>query len=392
MNVKPNYDVIVVGAGPAGSVAALTAAKFGLDTLLVEKRQEIGVPLRCAEAIGVDTLREFVEPDPRWVCAEIEHYRLIAPDGTSVTIPPFEPTLILERKVFDRELAHLAVMAGCTVRVKTQATGLLTEDGRVTGVKLSGIGGECEAHAKVVIAADGAESQLARWAGLRSVPRTGDVMITAQYVMGGVECDPNTCDYYLGRDIAPGGYGWVFPKGNGLANVGVGVAGDELKEDSALGYLERFVGRLFPNASPVGLVVGGIPVGGPLRRLVTDGLMLVGDAAHQADPLTAGGIGYGMLAGKMAAECAAEAIRRGDTSRQGLRQYETQWNKVHGGTQRRSYRIRELIRHLSDDTLNQIMSVAAANPVEKVGVRNMALAALKQHPKLLLELGSVLLK
>ena len=391
MKLKGEYDVIVVGAGPAGSMAALTAARSGLDTLLIEKRQEIGAPLRCAEAVGMDTLRRLVEPNPRWICTEISAFRIVAPNGKSVKVPPTEPTVILERKVFDRDLAHLAAMAGCAVRVKTQATGLLSENGKVVGVRLSGMDGEAEVRAKVVIAADGPESQLAQWAGLARPARLHDMGVAVQYVLSGLELDPTVCEYHLGSEIAPGGYGWVFPKGEHMANVGVGVPADVLDDGtSALDYLERMVERLFPDASPVGLVVGGVPVGGPLKKLATDGLMVIGDAAHQADPMTGGGIGYGMEAGKLAAECAVEAIRRGDTSRRSLKAYERQWLKANAGFHKRSYRARELFRALSDDTLNSLMEIAVENPVEKVGLRGMVMAVFKNHPRLLLEASAAL--
>ena len=251
--------------------------------------------------------------------------------------------------------------------------------------------GEAEVRAKVVIAADGPESQLAQWAGLARPARLHDMGVAVQYVLSGLELDPTVCEYHLGSEIAPGGYGWVFPKGEHMANVGVGVPADVLDDGtSALDYLERMVERLFPDASPVGLVVGGVPVGGPLKKLATDGLMVIGDAAHQADPMTGGGIGYGMEAGKLAAECAAEAIRRGDTSRRSLKAYERQWLKANAGFHKRSYRVRELFRALSDDTLNSLMEIAVENPVEKVGLRGMVMAVFKNHPRLLLEASAAL--
>src|SRR5512141_2996625 len=123
--MKPAYDVIVIGAGPAGSIAARTTAQAGLSTLLIEKRQEIGSPVRCAEAVGRETVKTFIPLDPRWIAAEIDTFSVSNSQGDCVVMPPEERTLVLERKIFDRELAHSAADAGAEVMVKTRATGLV---------------------------------------------------------------------------------------------------------------------------------------------------------------------------------------------------------------------------------------------------------------------------
>jgi digeranylgeranylglycerophospholipid reductase len=106
--MKPNYDVVVIGAGPAGSIAARTTAQLGLSTLLLEKRQEIGSPVRCAEAVGRETVAKFIPLDLRWIATEIDTFSVTNALGDSIVLPPLEKTLVLERKLFDRELAHSA--------------------------------------------------------------------------------------------------------------------------------------------------------------------------------------------------------------------------------------------------------------------------------------------
>src|SRR5512145_1580220 len=106
--IRETYDVVVIGAGPAGSIAARTCAQAGLRVLLAEKRQEIGSPVRCAEAVGKDTAAEFIPLDAKWIAAEIDHFSLSSALGDTIHFPPLETTLVLERKLFDRELAHSA--------------------------------------------------------------------------------------------------------------------------------------------------------------------------------------------------------------------------------------------------------------------------------------------
>ncbi|MEN6395266.1 MAG: FAD-dependent oxidoreductase, partial [Methanoregula sp.] len=114
--MKNNYDVLIIGGGPAGALAARTAAEKGLSTCLVEKRPAIGAPVRCAEGIGKEGLSEFVEPDPRWISADMSGAVIVAPDGFEMSLASSmagsKVGYILDRKVFDRALVWQAAEAG----------------------------------------------------------------------------------------------------------------------------------------------------------------------------------------------------------------------------------------------------------------------------------------
>lgn len=346
---RRRYDLVVIGAGPAGSMAAYTVARAGLSVLLLEKRQEIGSPVRCAEGVGRDQLLAFVEPDRRWVAAEVGVAEITAVAGD--TIRRLRASgghgFILERRVFDRALAERAAAAGAEVRVKAAAAGLLAEAGRVCGVgirrgDLLGSSGPVEVQAHVVIGADGVESQVGRWAGLSEALPLADTMVCAQYLLAGIEIDPACTSYTIDANMAPEGYAWVFPKGEGRANVGLGMRAD-LARQSALEHLDRFVAdhRFLAQGYPVTLIAGNVPVGLPPARLACDGLMLVGDAARQVDPLTGGGIANAMAAGQMAAEVAVEAIAAGDLSAAYLNRYQERWQRTRGRKMERNYRLRQ---------------------------------------------------
>jgi digeranylgeranylglycerophospholipid reductase len=341
--LRRRYDVVVVGAGPGGSLAAREVAELGLSVLLLEKHQEIGSPVRCAEGIAHETLVPFIEPDPHWISAVVSKAQItVEGETTMARQAEGRKGYILERRVFDRVLAEEAAKAGAQVMVKMAATGLLLEDGVVQGVVARGPVGTMEIECAVVIGADGVESQVGPWAGLDTTLPLRDMMACAQYLLAGIEIDPTCCYYYIGQEMAPGGYAWVFPKGEGKANVGLGVQAD-LAADSALNYLTRFIENQphLAQGSPVTLVVGGVPVGPPLPRLVASGLMLVGDAARQVDPLTGGGIANAMMAGHLAAEVAAQAIAAGDTSAEALALYEQRWMANRGRKMARNYRLKE---------------------------------------------------
>jgi len=202
--MKSKYDILVIGGGPAGALAAKTAAEAGNSVCLIEKRPAIGTPVRCAEGIGKELLKEFVKPDPRWISADIERARLIAPNGTTIALEQDragnEVGYVLDRKVFDRELVWQAAEAGADVAVKTRATAPIMENGAVRGANVISIGRPAEIRAEVVIAADGTEAQFARRAGLDTVVPLREMMSCAQYLMTDIDIDAGSTDFYLGNE------------------------------------------------------------------------------------------------------------------------------------------------------------------------------------------------
>jgi digeranylgeranylglycerophospholipid reductase len=383
--MRDSYDVVVIGAGPAGSIAARTCAQAGLRVLLAEKRQEIGSPVRCGEAVGRETVEKFIPLDPRWIVAEVDTFSVSNPQGDTVVMPPLEHTLILERKIFDRELAFSAAQAGAEVVVKARATGLMTHERGVAGVQLVVQGRPRDVRAPLVIGADGTEAQSTRWAGLKSIPQLRDYYTAAQYLMTDIDVNPRICQYHIGWSLAPGGYAWIFPKGDQKANVGLVMWVDPREKRSAIDYLNDFVALRFPGRSVLAQVVGGIPVTNVLPEMVTDGYLAVGDAAHQSDPLTAGGITNGMHGGLFAAQTAIAALQAGDVSRKFLHMYEETWDAEFGKLYRRLQRIRHAVVKVPEEKLSRMIHEAAQLDSRHMSLRDLFFIALKAHPQLLLE-------
>ena len=154
--MKKHYDLLIIGGGPAGAIAARTAAKAGLSACIVEKRPAIGAPVRCAEGIGMESLAEFVEPDPCFISAEMQRAAIVAPDGTTMMLDSQSAGgkvgYVLDRKVFDRELVWQAAEAGADVAVKTRASAPIMNDGKVCGATLEFCGTRTDVMADVVVA------------------------------------------------------------------------------------------------------------------------------------------------------------------------------------------------------------------------------------------------
>jgi len=294
--MRREYDVLVVGGGPAGAVAAKNFADKGLSVLLCEKRPAIGAPVRCAEGVGKKLLYEFFKsPEEQWIAAEIDKANIIAPDGFKMTLEPekagSEVGFVLNRKIFDRDMVWQAAEAGAEIRVKTRAISPLMDNGAVRGALIEYNGQIDEVHAKLTIAADGVESKFSRWCGVDTTVPLREIESCAQYLMTGIDIDPHATEFYTGNEIAPAGYVWIFPKGEKTANVGIGMGGDRLKPGNRpIDYLNRFVEKNFPTGKTIELIAGGVSICRPLTSTVADGLVITGDAARLSDPMTGGGI------------------------------------------------------------------------------------------------------
>ncbi|MCD1293573.1 digeranylgeranylglycerophospholipid reductase [Methanocella sp. CWC-04] len=368
--MKDKYDVIVVGAGPSGSIAARTAAEKGLEVLLIEKRQEIGEPVRCGEGVPRNALLKFTDIDPKWVCSKISGARLFSPDGNKFELreknSDTELGYVLDRKIFDRDMARSAANAGAEVMVKTQATSLLMDKGQVCGIR--GISrGECfEIAAPVVIGADGVESKIGRWAGIDTTLKLKHAATCAQFHLTGIDIDPSCCDFYFGSSVAPGCYAWVFPKGKDEANVGLGMLASMTDRSHPIQYLTEFVNARFPGSSILESVAGIVPVQDTLPCISTGGMMLTGDAARLSDPLTGAGIISAMASGRISGNVAADAIRSGDVSASSLAAYDREIFDTIGRMISRNYKLAMVVSRMNDSSLNIFFGTLKSRGMEKV--------------------------
>ena len=389
------YDILIIGAGPAGSGAAITAAKAGLSVLMIEKRAEIGSPKRCGEGLSRSSLRRmgYDEAVPVWVSTPITGATVYAPNKKYVRMDHTEPEYdcdgwVVERKQFDKWLATEAAKAGARVIAKTEAVKLLKEDDKIVGATLKTHEEEWDVKAKIVIAADGVESKIAREAGIDTTLKITDIASCAQYEMAGIKIDNNRIELYFDQELAPGGYFWIFPKGEGRANIGIGVR-KPFSSGVAHEYLKNFIETCpgLKGGSIIEVNSGGVPVGGLLKDMVTDNFMVVGDAAHHANPIHGGGISESFVGGKIAAEVAVEVIRAGDTSKEALSRYNEKWWEERGNMLTKVLRLREVTETLNNDELNWLADeLYGVNLTEFSRARKFTLLAkiLMKKPSLVL--------
>jgi len=388
----PEYDVVVVGAGPAGSMTAKWAAKGGARVLMVEKRQEIGSPVRCGEGISRSWLDSVgIKLDSKSVAREVKGAKIVAPNGSSFYLSEKmagdEVGIVLDRVFFDKLLAHDAVKAGADLMLKTSAIKLLKSGEKVTGVTVKSFGEKKDIKCGCVVGADGFESQVGRWADINTSLTPRDITSCFQYRLTNINHEADYCEFVLGSK-APGGYIWIFPKNEDTANVGIGMQLTKLKEKADVKkYLDKYIqgdARL-KKGRPLELVSGAVSICAPLERTVGNGVLLVGDSARQIDPITGGGISNSCKAAKIAGEVLAKAAREKNFSQQSLQRYEKGWRNILEDHLYRNWMAKEKLVTLSDETFNKVITTLNEVGVEKMSTLAILKAIETRHPDLVKE-------
>jgi len=270
--------------------------------------------------------------------------------------------------MWEKELAAEAIRSGAKYMLKANVIDLIKEDDTVKGVVVERDGKEEQYFSKIVIAADGVDSRIARMAGIQTTIPLTECDSGYQYEMANVPIeDPYKMELYFGKEVAPRGYIWVFPKGKDIANVGIGIIGSS--EKTAKFYLDRWLenNSRFKDASIIEINAGVIPVCAPIETMVANGLMVIGDAARMINPIHGGGIGSAMEAGIIAAEVGANAIREGDVTRDRLMEYQKRWHEVRGKEFERILKVRKFFEKLSDEQMEIIADAVDPKVLVELG-------------------------
>ncbi len=384
------YDAVVVGAGPAGLMAARKIARKGFSALILEKERDLGTRA-CAEAVSSSAFETAEIPPSSSLISNTIHGAYVFPPDESkmVKISGEYRGYILNKPLFLYALASEAASAGSEIQMRSEVKGINIEGGVAKSLVYERKGELRTVGFRYLVGADGVGSVVARSCGFDLGGY--EIIPTIQYVM--VNCripERNMIRVYLGNEVAPLGYVWVFSKNEYMANVGIGVRGKPAKP-----YLDRFIAghpEFFGNAKVIKEGGGGVPVGGQIRELVKGNVVLCGDAAGQVIPITGGGIRSSMAAGSIAGEVVAQAIEAGDPSV--LRDYSVRYSEPWGSRISKSLKVLRVIETLPDDDLNTLGDLLSGEDIidlaNGLDVKRVA-AKLMLHPMVAVRIASRLI-
>jgi digeranylgeranylglycerophospholipid reductase len=343
------YDAVVVGAGPAGAAAARGIAKRGFNVLLLEEHAEIGTPLHCSGLVTPRTLEE-ASVGEELVLNKVTGAHIYAPSGAQLTLGDGTTrALVIDRVGLDRVLVARAQERGAQLIMGARVVGVEREPGGLT-VTVDRHGTTEIVHTRLVIGADGAHSRVARAMSMGSpVKRVSGLGAEGTLT----QVDEENVQVFVGTSVAPGWFAWTIPLGQGRVRLGIGSS-NGVKPLVCLRRLFETYSSQLSGWQPTSWTGGSIPLWSK-RKIVSDNVMLVGDAAGQVKPTSGGGIYPGMVGGRLAADVCADALAADTLTEMALRSYPKAWDKVFSKEFRQGEDLRQVYKSLDDVDLDKLI-------------------------------------
>ena len=364
--MNSTFDIIVIGAGPAGNSAAFHLAKTGYNVAVIDKRYDIGNKL-CTGIIGT-SCAELFPPDPLHIYNKAQSVTIVTPTGNYHTITKSKPQgYIIDRVSYISSLGTQAQNKGAHFILGATVTNISTKSTLAT-VELKRGSETHTLNCKVIIIATGFSSNIPMMAGLPNF-NTREYMVGVQ--ANAHLCEPTDTKVYLGSKVSPGSFGWLVPLDNLNCLVGM-VSRNKLN-----GHMKTFLCNLKESgkidSSDVTVKKWGIPIK-PLRKTYTNRILVIGDAAGFAKPTTGGGIYYSILSGKIAADSVNIAFASNTFDESSMRNYEVTWKNKLGKELKVGYYARSLFEKLNDAQIDQLVNNIASedSPANKILLNNFS--------------------
>jgi geranylgeranyl reductase family protein len=344
-------DILVIGAGPSGLIAARDASQAGAKVTVFEKKKEIGIPCHCAGLLSLKGMEKIgLATRGPYVRNKVKGAHFYSPSGLTFTIEKKSPVAcVVDRDLIDKNLAQQAKKAGANINLSSNIYDLKrTKNG------ICSIGKHESVFSKLIINAEGAPSKFLKTFGLKPI-NFSYVLPGLQFDLKGINVDPDFVEVHISRKIAPNFFAWVIPLGKDSVRVGLACKGMMKKE-----LLEIFIKKRFRNKEKIehikiqsGLVV----TSGPIEKTFNDNFLVIGDAAGQVKPTTGGGVILGGICASIAGSIAAEAVNDDNFKKSFLKKYEKLWRKKLGKEFKTTFFARRILNHLSDKAVDKLFDL-----------------------------------
>lgn len=336
------YDLVVVGSGPAGCRTAEIVAGEGHKVLVVEEHAEVGIPTQCTGFVS----KKMGEIPDSIIVNRIPKAKFIS-DRSSFEVRAKEPMQLMDRHEFDVFRANLAKSAGVEFQFNTRFVGY--ENRKVMTTK-----GVFETE--MLVGADGPNSTVAKIFGIK--PPENQLFLVQVRAKGNF--DSNVAELHFGSEIAPGNFAWVVPESSEIARVGL------MTSVHPGNYFDEFLKKRLGDKIVFSDRLGDVIRYGLIEKSVGDGMLLVGDAASQVKPFSAGGLVYGQICAEIAGEAIVKAFQKNDFSEKFFKEnYERKWKRKIGSGIKRGMTVKKIFTKIQDKPL-------AFSAIKRLGITSLA--------------------
>jgi digeranylgeranylglycerophospholipid reductase len=375
------YDVVVVGAGPAGlsAVHHLYKNNTAPRVLLVDKTTPWMRPKGCAEAVGRIGFEKAVDVKPSWVRFMVDKASFHAPKGSSIIYTDKNKGYVINRALMQKDMTQRCRELGADVAIDCAVKGISTSMGSRRNVYFQN---GSSISAGVVIDASGPIAGLGK---LDKIPWKPLDLEPSCFAVVKVKNSPsNIVHIYIGNEIAPAGYAWVFPREQNIANIGIVIGKFFSGKVNILSLLESFLKRHFPDGEVLNRFAGSIPCQSGRRKMAAAGLLKTGDAASTINPISRAGIVQAMISGGLAGDFALKMLgaqTSADINFHSL-EYEKAWHEILGKTHCKLARVKNSMQKIPDDDYENAAKALSKIPESELTMSSIFKMSLGRFPRL----------
>jgi digeranylgeranylglycerophospholipid reductase len=376
------FDCIIIGAGPAGLNSGLHLIHSGkrISILLVDKMIPWEHPIPCAEGVGRLGFEEAIEVKSSWIRQKINRACFHAPGGGTICYTDKNGGYIIDRARMQSDIATELSSAGVECRYNCRVNQILPYENGLRKVLFQN---NSSAFARVVIDASGPVCGFGKGEKIHWKP--GDLEPAYFAVVENIHIEPDMIHIFAGKELAPGGYAWAFPRGENCANVGVVLGRKTEGHFNIRTLLDSFIEKFYPQVTIVRRFAGSIPCAFKHGPIALPGLIKTGDAASTINPISRAGISEALLSGGLAGDHAIEMLDEEKISsiNRICKKYENEWNSKRGKRHFKLSKVKNSLLNVPDEDYNRGVELLSDISAENLTMSRIFKASLGRFPRLI---------